>query len=200
MVNQKVIAANDTTLYAAPSSYNAATGAMQSGTAISLSGSNNTVIAAPGSSIQSFSDNNIVTQNFDPTQANAFLLSNQQDLLRGHTVGRASALFSSPSVEQTLFSSPTIQQALFSNTSVQSALFANPTIQQALFALPSVQSALFGNASTQSALFGNTTTQSALFALPSVQNNASSPTARRAQQALVRQPDGCRRRCTPIRR
>ncbi len=70
---QTVMVGSGSRIIAAPSGYNAVTGAPVLGTNVVLMGTDNTVYGAPGATITAASNNNTVIQNFNETQTTAYV-------------------------------------------------------------------------------------------------------------------------------
>ena len=130
-VFENVILGSGATLFAAPSSFSPTTGAGTAGTHVTLVGVDNTVYGAADATITGNQGNNTVIQNFDETQANAYLAA------------AAQSTYNSSS----FFTSTAQQQALLGNTAVQQALVLNPAAAQSLVGNASALQAILSNSS-----------------------------------------------------
>lgn len=138
---QTVVAGSNNLLFAAPSPSNAGGDSPpQPGSLIVLTGENNVVQGAQGSTILAFSNNNQVVQNTtasDQSQINAFLASNvgglQAYLSSSTAAQQAYVVKNAAGLSAYLLKSPTGSQAFLqqSKAALSAYILSNPTAQQA---------------------------------------------------------------------
>ena len=172
-----VIAGSGDTLYAA-----AATSLTQPGTAFDLMGTGNTVYAAPGSTVTAYSGGNTVIQQFNATQASAFLATasaaNPATFVANDPVAFSNSLANDTSVLNSFLNNvgTSVSSFLSSNpTTVSSFLGTSSTAASSFLGsvATSVSSFLGSNPTTVSSFLGTSSTAASSF-LGSVATSVSS--------------------------
>ena len=144
----KVILGSGATLFAAPATYDS-TGATVPGTDVVVMGTGNTVYGSPGATIDAPAGGNNVIQNFDQTQANAYLAAGAQTYYAANVTAMTSLtnIFNSSSPQ-----SQQAQQALLSDPATLQAIVSSPSTLQAVAQIPGAFQQLFSNSAALESL------------------------------------------------